>query len=135
MKFEYLPHTADIKFRAYGDTLEQRFKNAALAMCEVIFSPDKVEKKIEKKISVQGNDEKHLLVNFLNELLFYLDSEFFFIRTIKNIMITKADKFHLTATLIGDNTEGRYTAETGVKAATYQEMEITDDYVQVVVDI
>ena len=31
-QFEYLEHTADIKFLTYGKTLEEVFENAALAM-------------------------------------------------------------------------------------------------------
>jgi SHS2 domain-containing protein len=34
--YEYLEHTADVRFRAYGKSLEQAFENAALAMLNVM---------------------------------------------------------------------------------------------------
>jgi len=134
-QFEFFPHTADMKFRAYGKNLEEQFKNAALALTSIMFDPQKVEKKIEKTISIDGHDGKALLVNFLEELIFLLDSEYFILHSVKAIKIEKNDQLHLTATFVGDNEEGKYAIESGVKAATYQEMEITDEYVQVVVDI
>ena len=42
MKHKFLPHTADVKFRAYGKSLEEAFSNAALALTEVIADPKKV---------------------------------------------------------------------------------------------
>jgi len=134
-QFEFFHHTADMKFRAYGKTLEEQFKNAALALANIMFNPDKVEKKVEKQISVEGKDEKELLKGFLDELIFLLDSDYFILNSIKNLKIEKKEPLTLTATLVGDNTEGKYAIESGVKACTYQQMEVTDEYVQVVVDI
>lgn len=124
-----------MKFRAYGKTLEEQFKNAALALTTIMFNPEKVEKKIEKQISVEGKDTKALLLHFLDEFIFLLDSDYFILNSIKNLKIECKENLTLTATLVGDNTEGKYALESGVKACTYQEMEVTDEYVQVVVDI
>ena len=41
-KYEYLEHTADTKFRAYGETMEETFTNAALAMMNVMVDAIKV---------------------------------------------------------------------------------------------
>ncbi|MGZ7116702.1 MAG: archease, partial [Methanobacterium sp.] len=35
-KFEFFDVTADVGYKAYGDTLEEAFENAALAMFEVV---------------------------------------------------------------------------------------------------
>ncbi|MRG76419.1 MAG: archease, partial [ANME-2 cluster archaeon] len=34
--YEYLPHPADVRFKAYGTTLEEVFEQAAHAMFHVI---------------------------------------------------------------------------------------------------
>ena len=54
MKYKYLEHTADIKFQAFGNSIEEVYENSALAMFNAM-SEDKIAKKIKKKISVKGN--------------------------------------------------------------------------------
>jgi len=72
-KFVFLEHTADIKFRAFGKTLNEVFENSALATLSVIYSGKKKIKQAEiKKVKIKGNDLKSLLYNFLDEIIFYL---------------------------------------------------------------
>lgn len=131
MKYKYLEHTADIKFQAFGKTLEESFSNAALAVTNII-SEDKIKEKITKKIKVRGVDKKSLLYSFLEELLFLLNTEDFILSKVKEIKIGK----ELTATLIGDDTKD-YKLHTDIKAVTYNEMFIKEKpyIVQVVLDI
>ena len=86
MKYKYLEHTADIKFQAYGKSLEEAFGNAALALSNVIVDIDNVNKKIKKTIKVEGDDLKSLLYNFLEEFLFLLDTENFLLGKVDNII-------------------------------------------------
>ena len=71
--FEILEHTADIGFRARGRTREEMFANAALALESVAVEIERVEPKILYPIAAAGEDDESLLVNWLNEVLFYLD--------------------------------------------------------------
>jgi SHS2 domain-containing protein len=140
MKFKFLPHTADVKFRAYGRTLEEAFINAALAMASVIVEPSKVKAKFAKEISVSSEDEKALLYDFLEQFLILLDSEEFLLSSVKELKIIKKKKgFSLNANIVGDKGVEKYSPEKGIKAVTYQEMEIKKEknsyMVQVVVDI
>jgi len=135
MQFEFLPHTADAKFRAYGKTLEEKFANAALAMFSIIVNTKEIEPKMKKQIKIEAADEKSLLYNWLEELLFLVDTEEFMLNNIEKIKIEKREKFILEATVVGDKYKEKYEILGGIKAATYNEMEITDKYVQVVVDI
>ena len=75
-KFRYLQHTADAKFQAFGATVEEAFCNAALAMVSLMWDPEKIEAKIESKLSVSGKDEKQLLIHFLEDILFKIRSGF-----------------------------------------------------------
>jgi len=134
-KYEFLSHTADAMFKAYGKTREEQFSNAALAMFAIMIEPDQIEQKVEKQVTVEAADEKALLYQWLEELIFLLDAEFFVLHHVKDIKITKNKKLKLTATIVGDAQEGKYVVSGGVKAVTYNDMEITDEYVQVVVDI
>jgi SHS2 domain-containing protein len=100
MPYKYLSHTADIKFQAFGETLEKAFESAALALKEVISGKINVKGKITKKINVEGNDRESLLYNFLEEILFLLDAEDFLLSKVKNIKIRQNE---LEAELLGDN--------------------------------
>lgn len=135
-KYKFLQHTADAKFQAYGETMEHAFENAALAMFSVMTKTEKVEPNLKRKISIKGEDMKSLLYNFLEELLFLMDSEGFILNKIEKI---KIDNNKLTAIAIGDKISDDYDVHGEVKAVTYNEMEIKDEegkcMVQVVVDL
>lgn len=138
-KFKYLKHTADAKFQAYGDTLEQAFAHAALATASLMWDCTGIEARIENHVRVSGIDEKQLLMNFLEEILFLLDSRMFLFKEAKKIRIKKEGRrFVLEANFIGDTLSEKYTTFGEVKAITYNEMEITNSHpirVQVVVDM
>ena len=133
-KFKFLEHTADIKFQAFGKSLEEVFENSALAMFEAMYK-GKVENKIKKKIKVKGNDLEGLLYNFLEELLFLFDSEGFFLSGVESLEI-KDNK--LKAEIVGDKAEN-YKIHIDVKAITYNEMFVKKEkekwVTQVVVDV
>jgi len=132
-KFRFFKHTADVKFRAYGKTLEEAFENAGLAIVNVMYK-GKVKKKMKRKIQISGRDRESLLYNFLEELLFLLDTESFFLASCK----VKIKDSVLEAELQGDNAKN-YPAEIDVKAVTYNEMLIKQEknfwVCQVVVDV
>ena len=139
MKYKFLEHTADAKFQAFGKTLEEAFQNAALATASLIYDWKTVEAKLRHRIEIRGRDLKQLLVNFLEELLYLLDSNLFLLNSIEGIHIEKnGDQYLLKAQFLGDNQSGKYKTFGEVKAITYNEMKIeTHDHfmVQVVVDV
>ena len=138
-KFKYLKHTADAKFQAFGETLEQAFAHAALATASLMWDCAQIEAVSDVRIRVSGIDEKQLLVNFLEEILYLLDSRMFLFKRAEKIDIKREDKhFILEARLIGDSYTDKYETFGEVKAVTYNEMEIvknTSFMVQVVVDM
>ncbi|MBT4541125.1 archease [Candidatus Woesearchaeota archaeon] len=130
--FEYLEHTADCKFKAYGKTKQEQFSNAALAMFNVMVDPLSISPMVIKEINVTGSDDCQLLYNFLEELLFLLDTESFLLHKVMELTI-EGNVLH--AKVYGDTEIEKYEISGDVKAVTYNEMEINDDYVQVVVDL
>ncbi|MFH1365241.1 MAG: archease [archaeon] len=117
--FKFLEHTADIKFQAYGETLEESFKNSALAMFNAM-SDKAINPKKKKKIKVIGTDLENLLYSFLEEMLLLLDNKNFFLSKINKIKINKK-KLILNAELSGDSVKN-YETKVDVKAVTYNEM-------------
>jgi SHS2 domain-containing protein len=138
-KYKYLPHTADIKFQAFGGSLEEAFSNAALAMTRIIVDHSKVEVRIRKEIDVESEDKQALLYDFLEQFLILLDTENFLLHEVKSLKITEGKKLKLNAVVVGDDDISKYKIEGSIKAVTYQQMMIKKEkdkfMVQVVVDI
>jgi SHS2 domain-containing protein len=138
-RFRFLDHTADAKFQAYGRTLEEAFANAALAVASLMWEPAKVEKKLEQTVGVEGRDLEQLLVRFLGEVIYLLETRSFLAAEVDRLAIEKTDGgFRLGAVLRGDDRPARYALFGHVKAVTYNEMRIDQGCpvtVQVVVDV
>jgi SHS2 domain-containing protein len=138
-RYQILPHTADGKFRAYGRTLEEAFGNAALATASLMWDWRKVEPKVTHAVRVAGKDREQLLVKFLGEIIFLLDTQRFLLAAVENLAIREnEDGWVLEAELRGDALSGGYKIYGDVKAVTYNEMkiEVSDGIVvQVVVDM
>lgn len=134
VRFKFLKHTADIKFQAFGKTLEEVFENSALAMFKSM-SDDSVKGKVVKKLEAKGHDNESLLYDFLEELLVLFDGENFILSKVKNLKI-KDNK--VDAEVIGDDA-GNYDIKNDIKAVTYNDMFVKKEkgewVAQVVLDV
>ena|SRR3989344_3643499 len=120
MKYKFLKHTADVKYKSYGKTLNECFENSAVAMFKSMY-PKKIKGELKKEIKVGGKNLESLMYSFLEELIILLDSEDFFLSDIK----VKIDEKNLTlkAIVSGDYAKN-YDISLQVKAVTYNEMSI-----------
>jgi SHS2 domain-containing protein len=138
-KYEILPHTADGKFRAYGRTLEEAFVNAALATASLMWDWGRVEPTLRRAFRVCGRDREQLLVKFLGEIIYLLDTELFLLGAVDGLEIREAGSgWTLQGVLLGDTLSNRYEIYGDVKAVTYSDMKIEecDGFtLQVVVDM
>jgi SHS2 domain-containing protein len=138
-KFEYLSHTSEEKFAAYGKTMEEAFCNAALALENIIVKTESVKPIIKKKVCIETKHLKGLLFDFLQELLILFDSEHIVIHKIADMHIQqKGSDYVLECIVYGDNAK-TYQLLSGVKSVTYNEMEIIQENqawkITVVVDV
>lgn len=138
-KFKFLPHTADAKFIAYGKNLEEAFSNAALATFSIITDIAKIKPKFERNIAITSKKKESLLYDFLEQLIFLIDTEGFLLSKVKKLDISKKDNtFKLNADLLGDNADN-YEVYGAIKAVTYNDMFIKEEKdlvkIQVVHDI
>lgn len=69
--------TADVCFEIEAKTLEELFRDAALATESVMVELKTVKKKIKKEIALKNENNEKLLFDFLEELIFLKDSELF----------------------------------------------------------
>ena len=135
-KFKFLKHTADIKFQAFGKTLEKAFANSALAMFEAEVDVKKIKPTKKVKIRCEAQNTEELLIEWLNKLL--AES------SINNMVFSKfkvkIEDNKLTGDAYGEKiNQEKQGIKTEVKAATYSELFIIkekDKYIcQVVVDV
>jgi SHS2 domain-containing protein len=139
-QYEYLPHTADAKFRAYGASREECFRNAARAMVAIITDIDKVKGKKRIVVKVKATNREALLFDLLDQLLYLLDTENLLLHDLQDVTITEGKGgFSLTAIALGDHYKA-YETHGDVKAVTYSDMKIEQLpdgkwWCQVVVDL
>lgn len=120
--FETFEHTADIGLAARGRTLEELFANAAMGLVDLIVDPSGLREETRLELSVSAQDREALLVAWLNELLYLLDSRGFLPR---RCVITRISDTALAAELVGDRVDrDRHTLRRQVKAATYHGLRI-----------
>lgn len=122
--YEIFEHTADLGLRVQAATLEQLFIEAAQGLFSVVVAnPDRVNPLLTKKLYVEGNERDYLLFDWLNELLYLLETERFLLADCE----LQIDKQGLTATCRGEkfDTE-RHISDHEVKAITYHGLKVEE---------
>jgi SHS2 domain-containing protein len=134
--FEIIDHTADVGIVAYGSDIKELFSNAALALVSLVTDIEDVREDFRRDVKIQSQDEDGLLVDWLNELIYLLDTEH---TVFRRFDITSLDLGCLEAACYGEAIDPRrHTMRMEVKAATYHMLKI-DEYngyrVQVILDV
>ena len=68
LKFKILPHTADLKIRAFGQDLKELFENVMVGMQSALRAKVKSQKSKVKNIKIKSSDLSSLLVDFLSKI-------------------------------------------------------------------
>jgi SHS2 domain-containing protein len=135
-EFEIVDHTADVVIKAYGDSLDQAFANAARALFSLIAELDNVDEVVYRDIELIAPDQESLLVQWLNELIYLFDTENIIF---KRFDISQLGSTQLKARSYGEKVDSaRHKLKTGVKAATYHMLKVDQTngcQVQVLFDI
>ena len=121
-KYEYFNTTADIGLKAYGETLNEAFENAGLAIFNIISDTNNIEPLREIEFEIISEDEVSLLYDYLEELLFYHETEFMLFSRF-NVEITK--NHHLKAQIKGEAINwDKHERKTEIKAITFHKMAV-----------
>ncbi len=120
--FELLDHTADIGFRAWGETAAKLFENAALALVSIAFEVQTIQPLEPYPLAVTGEDYESLLVNWLSEVLYYMDAQQVLLRRIE---VEHIGPENVVGRGWGEPLErGRHQARLIVKGITYHQLKI-----------
>ncbi len=137
--YEFLPHTADIKVLARGDTLDEAVMAAADALLASITDIAKVQDDEVIDITVRQPDLETLLVSALEELLFYHETEGMVFKRLEVGRVEEGPEgWLLHGTAHGQFISG-HLIETEIKAITYNDIRVEQGrsgwIVQIVFDI
>ena len=138
--FEYLDlTTSDVAFRAYGQSLEEVFCNAAQAMFAIMFDLDEVSSQKQVILNVVARNKEALLYSWLSDLLFEAEVNGYFFSTFQiKELGTRDERYYLNGIAYGSPAKIELL-QTIVKGVTFHEFSLKreqDTFVAtVVVDI
>ncbi|MBI4990670.1 archease [Candidatus Gottesmanbacteria bacterium] len=127
MKYKVLEGitTADVAYKVYGKTIEELFQNAAEAVEQVMVDLKTINPLNNQQLSISNQQLDNLLLDFLNELLFYKDSQGLVFCQFK---ISIRNKYELNAKLFGEKIDiKKHKLRCDVKAVTRHHLEIKKD--------
>ena len=115
--------TADLTVDTWGETLEEVFRQSALALFNAITPIEGISQDETREFEVQGHDLGALLFNFLDELL-YLQEVDLIVFSGFDLEIDR-EKFTLKAVCHGEPFDlARHTQGIAIKAVTFHMMNI-----------
>ncbi len=131
--------TAETTFVAYGENLNLLFKNAALALTEVMVDTSSIAKKVIWKIKLTSDNLEELLLRFLEEIIYLKDSQGLVFKTF-NIHVINTRPVRLSGELGGEKIDsGKHKLRTDIKAVTHHMFELKKEQhfwkANVVVDV
>ncbi len=121
MRYRLLDHTADALVEAYGETISERYANAAFALFDQMTDVSTVKPVGEVKVVLSADDEEQLLVDFLQELLFIHDTDGY----VFNDFEVEVAGLNLEAVARGEKFDpSRHPKRSVVKGVTYHNLKI-----------
>ena len=123
-RYILIDHTADLMVKAFGDTLEQCFANAAYALFDQTVDLSNIGTGEETDIRVSGIDDEDRLYSFLSEMLFIEDADNLILKEF-NVSFDGED---VVCHARGETLDkSRHRVKSEIKAITYHMMEIDRD--------
>lgn len=128
MPYEFLEDiaTADIAFRAWGKNLEELFQAAGDATINVMIEDlETIRLEEQRTFSLENEALDMLLFNFLQEFIYYKDSEQLLLRSQQVQFEEKNDQHQLTAVTQGEKLDPqRHQQRVDVKAVTLHRFQL-----------
>lgn len=115
--FEFISHTADLRLRCRGSSLEELFANAMQGLFSAM-GAHVDESGVEYQLALSAASSEDLLVDWLNELIALAEINKV---TFESVIFDQLDRAHLTATVRGRRVTG---FDLQVKSATHYDLQV-----------
>ena len=122
-KHTFIEHTADIAFDVSSDSLEELFLESARAWRLSVIGDVAGKALSNLNLEISAGSLEELLVNFLNELNFYLTTKKWLCIIFNNLQINNT-KFLLSVEVSGFQIDESIEIKEEIKSVTYHQMEI-----------
>jgi SHS2 domain-containing protein len=121
--YTLLDHTADLRIHVAGADVADLYKNAGLALFDLIHRSDSLESREVTEIHISGDDPADLMVNYLRELLFlWTGNE----KLVTMIDILQISDTAVSARVSTDRYQPQHHAiRHEIKAVTYHQIEVS----------
>jgi SHS2 domain-containing protein len=122
--YSLISHTADLGMSVRGRSCEDLFRNAGLALSELIVSnkAPKIEEILE--VSLHGNDIPDLMVKWLSEILYLFEGERL---VVTEILINSIDGNKIRSSLsVMKFDEKHHDILREIKAVTYHQINVVE---------
>ncbi len=118
---EIFEHTADIGIRLTRSTQEELFRDAAIGMFQIIAPGNIFQPQIEYTVTVDGADNEELMVNWLSDLNFYVQTK----QWVPVEIELEIENHRLVAHIKGDVLNPSvHNVEIEIKAVTYHHIKV-----------
>lgn len=127
MTYELLSHTADVKFRSHGGSLEEAFSEAVEAFSEIVRQEREVEATGTRVVVVESENLEALLFDFLDKLIYVQDADGYLVLGADDLEIQMEDTgYSLRASLrVTEIRKGMGLLD--IKGPTYNDMRVEED--------
>ncbi len=127
MEYRYLEHMTDAFIEVTGNTLEEAFENAGIAVVDTMIDIKSVEEKTQKKIEIIAKDLNNLLYNWLEEIIILTITEGFATKRF-SVQLTKKEGYNLVANIGGEEIDfKKHHFKLEIKSPTFHLMEIKQE--------
>ncbi len=126
MRYRFVDHTADIAFEAYGSNLKELIENATLAFYEAFVDLSRLKVDTERSLKVKADSPDYLLFNWLNELLFMFETDFFAGKDV-NVEVVENEGLRAEGIIKGGNINPEIV-KTEPKAITFHKFKVEQKY-------
>ena len=123
--FKFIDHTADIAVMLESNSLEELFISGFESWLSSVVEKKDFNSNDQFIVEISAGSSEELLVSFLNELNFLLNTKKWLCLNVDSIKIYEDSKeFKLTADLNGIKVEDDFELKEEIKSVTYHQIEI-----------
>lgn len=120
--YRFVDHTADLGIVVRARDIKGLFRNAALAVFDIIADSKGPGLEEKRMISVEGEDLEDLMINWLREILYLWNGKEYLVQ---DVAVVELSKEKLSAEVVVEAYEPKVHAiKTEIKAVTYHQARV-----------
>jgi SHS2 domain-containing protein len=122
--WEHYSHTADMGIRGFGDTMEEAFAAAAVAMVAINVPPEKINQQQKVEVTCIGQDRELIFVAWLNSILYEMATR----KMLFSRFEVKIEGGRLTGSALGEKIDlKRHKPVVEIKGVSYCDLKVTEE--------